>query len=282
MPEVKAFTEEFAEQTIQLLSGFNAQRVFGDDWSVIWKNNWRYADEPAGYILLENNKVVGFLGLIYGSRISGTKLIRTCNMSSWIVFPEFRSESLKLFLPLLKFSNIVITSLTPSKLVRQLLPKLGFKHSDLDEFILLPAPFNVFSKLKFTTDIEKHLNLLSEKDTSIYIDHKNVNCKFVLAFSKNEYCLIAFSKRRKKHIPFNHIHYISNQQMFFNNSIVIRMYIQRKSFGCFTFLDSRLLSGKKPPITYTLKNIFPKYFMGNDFEVSEIDNMYSEFVLLDI
>lgn len=272
------YSAEYKERAIKMFDEFKSKKITYPIWARIFENSWRQENEVPAYLMLEGEEVVGIIGLIYGHRLINGKDVKTCNLTSWIVKPEHRNESLLLVIPILKLKGYTLLNLTPSKNVRTLFQKIGFDKADTQVFFFLPIPN--FRKLKSTTEIEKNFEGLNDNDKKIYLDHKDYGAKFLLSYDENEYCLIVYTQRTKKGIPFNHIHYISNYNFFRKHYKKIIFDIVRKSCVCLTMIDSRMLKNDYYSGRIKVINLFPKYFKSSQLELEEIDSLYSEFVLL--
>lgn len=90
MTIVKPFSIEYEENVLKLLHDFENPNINDDDWKKIWNNPWKMDSEIPGFIMIDEDKnsVVGFIGLIYGSRSYNNESFRTCNLTSWIVKPD--------------------------------------------------------------------------------------------------------------------------------------------------------------------------------------------------
>lgn len=278
MTTVKPFDKQYEDKILILLEDFHNSNIDTEQWRSIWENPWRNENEIPGYMLLDENQVVGFLGFVYGSRIINGTEYRFCNMTSWIVKAEYRADSLKLVMPILKMKEYSITNLTPSVTVRQIIEKLGFTKIDNDVLLLPSIPFALSNSYSISFRIDE--SILNESERSIYSQNKMFDIQFGVIRNQGEYCLFAYKIRIKKGIKFCYILYISNSELFNMAAIYLRYKLFWKTFTPFVMIDSRLIKCQKMAFSYKLSGRFPKYFKTKLDDIAEIDNLNTEFVLL--
>ena len=135
MPELKRVDASCFEDVHALLLQFRNPRVTEDQWRSLFAPRWNQDEGYAGYALTDRGRVVGFLGYLFSSREIQGRPTRFCNLSSWIVEPEYRSDSLKLLMPALKLREHTVTNLTPRPSVAKILEKVGFHYlNQVDPF----------------------------------------------------------------------------------------------------------------------------------------------------
>src|ERR1041385_5631266 len=135
----KAVSDDF-ERVYPLFEAFGDTQIPKESWQKIFAPPWKSPEDFCGYLLLENNDVRGYLGLIFSERLIDCKPEKFCNMTSWVVRQEFRSHSMLLLLESLKLKNYTLTNFKASPTVATLLNKLGFTSFPLDQIVLLPFP----------------------------------------------------------------------------------------------------------------------------------------------
>ena len=101
---------------------------------------WQTTEDFCGYLLLKDGDIKGYLGLIFSRRILNDKVEKFCNMTSWVVNEDCRSQSLPMLLELLKLKDYTLTNFTASPTVATILGKLGFTEFPVDQRVLLPMP----------------------------------------------------------------------------------------------------------------------------------------------
>jgi hypothetical protein len=256
------------------------------DWRRLFSYQWQRDEEYCGLALKDGDKAVGFIGMIFSQRRINLRDEKFCNLTAWIVEKEYRSRSLSLLLPLFRMQDYTITDLTPSRKVYLIEKKLGFKDLDAKCRILLPLGRRL-RQLKarevfITHDTEEIEKLLSREHLRILYDHKPYQCSHLLVRANDDYCYIIFTKCKRKRIPYAHIHYISNLNLFSLTYVRIRKTILKNSNSCFIMIDSRFVKTVNLPLSFCIPFRAPKLYLSSRLDPDQIDNLYSEIVLMNL
>lgn len=279
----KAAAEDF-EKIYPLLLRFNNRRLKREDWLRLFVDHWGSHEGHFGYVLLDNGRAVGFLGLIFANRLINGRTHKFCNITSGIVKKAYRSESLSLFLPLLHLKGYTMTDFTPSKEVYLILKKLGFEDLETHINIIPPLPslvrlngkcFIVFDK----SAIKGHL---SEENLKIYHDHLNFKTIHMLLESGHETCYVVLNKTRKRFFPFAQIHHISNLDLFFKYIGCIRTRICLRLGVCGLLISQRYLKNCKPNGLIRIRRPQPTLFKSGSLKKDDVDTLYSESLVLNM
>ena len=100
-----------------------------------------WSDNPQrGFALYADGKAVGFIGTIFSKRRIAGRVEPVCSLSSWIMLPDYRSEVLKLLMPILKLRDHNILNPTPSPVAYGIFSQLGFVPLESERLILPPLP----------------------------------------------------------------------------------------------------------------------------------------------
>ena len=96
------------------------------------KDDWRHLFSPSkatdgccGYALLDKDRIVGILGMLFSYRTVRGVERRFCNLHSWYVLPAYRGKSLTLMRPALRLRDCTLTDLTPTDAVCEINQRLG-------------------------------------------------------------------------------------------------------------------------------------------------------------
>src|SRR5262245_63295523 len=101
-----------------------------EKWREIFGYQWESDEGYVGFALVNDRKVVGFNGAIFNRRIIDGRATRFCNLTSWIVKEQYRTESLRLVFPILKLKGYTVTNLTMNERVWEDSSSFGFKYID--------------------------------------------------------------------------------------------------------------------------------------------------------
>lgn len=154
-----------------------------------WKDNPSFNDTAIkGWVLKNNNEIVGFMGHIPSKFKFLDKEIDIHCGSSWYVKEEFRGKSMGLFFELIGISNeSIIFTTTPSKMVMDILPRFGFQIvSDKDYTYNYIIIINYFNYLRLRLKKYFKSNLISKICSHVLkLYDKNRNSLFFKSLSTN-------------------------------------------------------------------------------------------------
>jgi hypothetical protein len=273
-------------EVYDLLLDFRNEHLTADDWKNIFEYQWDQEEDYCGYGLFDGEKLVGFLGLIFSKRPIGDRIELFCNLTSWIVKREYRKYSLFLLQPLLELKRYTITDLTPSRAAYSIERRMGF--SELDSRMRVLLPMGHSRKGRRTLGIccsddksflEKKLN---DRDLKLFHDHRNYRCGHLIVSDKIKYCYIIYIRVKGYRILYCYIQHISNLNLFAKYNSLIRSYITRKGKTPFILVDSRLVQQIRLPFSFELPVRSLKVYKSNSLKPAQIDNLYSELVLLNL
>jgi len=242
------------------------------------QSNWCKKKE-IGFILRNNqNKIVGFFGVIYAeNNIYPNSKYQICNIHTWVVNKEYRGYSTLLLDKVVKIKKIIVSHSTIFKL-NKIFKNYNFKLLDKGYFI------SIFSPHKFKIYLNYKINFLEKNSNylKIYNDHILFNYKFLNIEKKK--CLVIFNIKSKLCIKYATILFISDIFYFNKNFDQIKTIIFL-NYKCFIFkLDARFVNKKindaffwykKFPLMNKLYKI-PDNYNLRSFKKSHINNLYSE------
>jgi hypothetical protein len=255
-------------------------------WRKLFEYRWERDENYCGLALRDGDQTVGFIGMIFSRRWINGRVEKFCNLTSWFVREEHRVRAVSLLLPLVRMRGYTITDLTPSLAVYQIQRKVGFK--DLDAYGRILLPFGrrfcgpKHSQVQTTHAADEIRQTLSAEHRKILDDHLEYQCEHFLLPAGNRYCYIVYSKHKRKKLPFVYIHYISDPELFEQTYHTIRSAIMSHARACFAVIDSRLVAGLKLPVSFCLPYRTPKQYLSCNLKPAQIDNLYSELVLLNL
>ena len=254
-------------------------------WHKLFEYQWGRDESYCGLALKDEDKVVGFIGMIFSQRSIDEKVEKFCNLAAWFVREEYRGRAIALLFPLFSMRDYTITDYTPAKKVYRIQNKLGLKDLEAKGRILLPIGRRLFqpkyTSLKMTHDLAAIEKKLDGQNRTIFHDHKPYQCFHFLATEETRHCYIIYTKLKRKR-PYAHIHYISNPDLFELVYRDIRQEILSHSNTYFLLIDSRLVNKRRLPISFCLPYKRPKQYLSSRLEPEQIDNLYSELVVLNL
>ena len=255
-------------------------------WHKLFEYQWERDENYCGLALKDDDKVVGVIGMIFSQRRIDEKVEKFCNLTAWFVREEYRGRAIALLLPLLAMKDYTITDLTPSKNVYKIQNKLGFKDLESKGRLLLPFGRRLFqpkySPINLTHDLAVIEQKLEGQNLKILNDHKHYPCFHFLLTGNDRHCYIIYTKLRRKRIQHVHLHYISDLDLFALAYRDIRKSILSHAKARFLLIDSRLVKNKKLPLSICLPYRAPKQYISSTLKPEQIDNLYSELVMLNL
>jgi len=280
MPELKRVDASCFEDVHALLLQFRNPRVTEDQWRSLFAPRWNQDEGYAGYALTDRGRVVGFLGYLFSSREIQGRPTRFCNLSSWIVEPEYRSDSLKLLMPALKLREHTVTNLTPRPSVAKILEKVGFRELETGVRVVLPVPWVGGRNCDVTTDREEIAKSLGRREAVLFRDHADLPCGHVLLRDSGRSCYLVHTKRRYRGIDFTHVHHVSDPDLLAGNVGSVRGILSRLNGTPVTMIDRRFLGTTAIPWSFSKDYPAPLLYRSESVPREAIDNLYSELVLL--
>jgi len=286
MATVHKATIDLFDRIYPLLEYFNIKGMNRDSWFELLSTRWSSKQDHFGYVLMEDKKVVGFLGTFFYERTFEGVEHALCNLFCWYVLEEYRSrkEGLLLLLAVVKLKDTTITSLTPSAEAQMIYERFQFTllESKVRIFSLLPIfPFR--SGIEFVSDPNTIRSRLNPQDRQLFEDHSFPSCRHLLLVSRADhqrYCYLIYNDVRKKGLRFSQVYFISNREFFDRVFARIQWFFFRKNRTFFTVIDKRLIAGSSPGpgLDYSLR--FPRLFRSVGLRPEQIDNLYTELLFL--
>ena len=285
MTHVEEATVEMFDDIYPLLQELNNDGMTRDRWKRMFEYSWK---SQIGNVLVDRDRIVGFIGTLFSRRIIDGREAALCNLSSWIVKDEYRSESLRLLLPLLKRKDHTFTNLTLNPRVAEIMKRLGFKDLDTNVKLLFPVPaFSGNSRKERPTivsDEAEIIKALDSKDLRIFADHSQYGCGHVVIREGGDYCYMVFTRKYRgksfHKVPYAHLHYISSRRLFLKHLNRIKLNFLMEHKCCFLMVEERLVGTQPLPFSrvHTLK--VPKMYKSHLLTSEQVDNLYTELIVL--
>ncbi len=284
MVTVRKATLELFDQIHPLLLHFRDIPLDRDQWRRILSIRWSRYHDHFGYVLVRDGQVLGFLGTFFFERVVGGREHRFCDLFCWIVPEEHRQHSLQLLFPVLKLQDTTVMSLTPSQGASLILARFGFTVLETHMVILpfLPRPVRG-QGVRLVTKKAAILRLLDDRDLLLFRDHDLPGCGHLLLVEETRaerYCYLVFNTVRKKGIRCTQIYHLGDPWIFRQGLAGLQRYFLRRNHTLFTLVDRRLLRGGWPAPAYERGLRFPRLYRPAGLEPAQVDNLYTELVLM--
>ena len=287
MAVVEKVTPAMLDDVIPLLSGLDDAHS-REEWREIFDYQWESDEGYVGYALVDDRKVVGFNGALFSRRIIDGREARFCNLTSWIVKEQYRTESLRLVFPFLKLKGYTITNLTMNERAWEITKRLGFKNLDTNVRILFLVPGLSSTRKEeapvIVSDQSKIAEILDPVNLKIFIDHSHYNCGHLVIKDKYGYSYIIYTRKRYRKyscdIPYAHIHYISDRSAFLRRLNKIKSYFLKSRKCFFLAVDERLIGNATIPCSKVYQLKIPRMYKSEVLSREQVDSLYSELVVL--
>ena len=265
-----------------LLRDLNDPYLAEADWQRLFTYTWDKDPPHCGYALLDDaEQVVGFIGVIFSQRHIKGQLEPFCNITSLVVQQAYRDYSLFLIRPVIRLKPYTITDLTPSDSVCQLLQQFDFQV--LDTTLRMLVPMAIVSQPVQILQVPGAIaTTLQDEALRLYQDHLPYPCHHLAIVEGNQHCYILYTKVTSAAVPYCHIQGISDVAVFGRYSDRIRWAIMQTHKTPFVLVDTRFVETLNLPWCYTLPFTWPRLYRSPHLHPPQIDNLYSENILLNL
>ena len=281
-PVIRAISPDDVETLCRFLeSAFAGSQIAADGWRALFKRNWPQRKPDLGFVLVADDRIVGFIGTIYASRTINGESGLVCNLTSWFVAPEYRGWAVALIAAAIGDPSVTYTALTPAPVTVQTLHQMGF--SDLDEGALLFPPLLHVDTLgrkapAIRTKPEAVRRILDEAQQRIFDDHAECDCLQMIVGDATEYAYVVVKRRRRRKMPFSEILYCSSPSVLARHLERAKFAIMREQGTLGLIAAKRLFHALPRGIPISSHTLFRSTVFG----APDIDGLYSELVLLPV
>jgi len=254
-----------------------------EQWAQAFQQNWGVAKPNNGFLLRDQGRIVGGIGAIYAERIIRGQPERFCNITSWCVLEAYRAQSMRLAMAVVSQPGFHFTDLTPTEVVSKTLQFLKFKPMNERHAVWpnLPWQFSRLGGVRVITDLDAIEEALAPVDAKVFHDHRHLPWLRHIAVGRpGAYCHVVWKPNRLKGIPGGMVLAFSDAELFLRFRHAIGSHLLRQ--GClYTRIESRLLP-RLPMISRELAGFRNKVFRSDTLTETDISNLYSEIVGLDL
>ena len=134
------------------------------------------------------------------------------------------------------------------------------------------------------SDQSRIAEILDPVNLRIFRDHLQYNCGHLVIQDKHGYSYLLYTgKTYKKYncdVPYAHIQYISNRSVFLKHLNKIKTYFLKSRKYLFLAVDERLIGNRPIPYSKVYKLKIPRMYKSEILTGEQVDNLYSELVVL--
>ena len=261
-----------------------AKRISPQAWSDSLRHHWARSQPNFGMQLLTKaGQRVGVLCAVYSDQLIDGKAERFCNPHSWCVLDEHRHASINLVLAVLRQRDYHFTMFTPNPKVAQVFMGLRFRLLDdgLLYFpnlpLLWPSAASSFVEAR-TEHIAAHLSgaALAEFEA-----HRTIPWLHFVAFGRpGDACLVIYKRGRWKKLGCAMLGHLSDPAAWHRQGHLLRQHLLARGMPVSRIEARFVLSA--PLLAYRTKRTQPKLVSTRTLADSQIRDVYSELMALDI
>lgn len=278
--QVKPIEASDVERVAEFLHVHLSARVTQEAWARAMGALWGVEKPNSGFMLLDDDSVVGAHLAFYSERDLDGGSEPVCNLGAWCVLPEHRFHSLRLLHALLAQEGYSFTDLSPSGNVIPLNSRLGFDALDTTTRLApnLPWPGRPGRPL-ISADPELIARTLSGRDLRLYRDHAGAGAaRHLVLIRDGESCYVIFRKDRRKGLPlFASFLYVSDPRLLRELARPLARHLLVRHGALVTLAEERIV-GHWPLASLRLRSGRPRMFRSARLEAAQVDYLYSELV----
>lgn len=203
---------------IELFKKFDDTPVNHDDKRVLFKKQFNCDEDFYGLLIEDQGKVIAYLGLIFVHRQINNQLVKYCNLTSFLIDPDYRGQKLthKMIDEVLKLGNYTVTAITPIPSLYRMYESKGLVKLSDYRIIFWRTNIN-FGYWKVVKEIKYLEKLLNKNDFQIYVDHLKFNCICMVITNGYENLLIVGKKNKAQKRKFKTGRIINYIDFFLRN-----------------------------------------------------------------
>lgn len=288
MITLETATPQMFPQVLPVLRLFNVNTpdITDDFWRRLFDYPWPSQETQRGFVLKDGDRVVGFFGTILFERQIAGRTEKFCNLTSWVTFPEYRNQSLLLFKKIQEDTGRTITCVSPHKNVYPLYRRCGFEDLETKQKLVLPRPtaqfFPQWFRCSATTNPDRIAAQLPPDQRALLEHHRPLRCGHLLVHTPQGDCYIIFTKMPGRRVNFCRVQFIGNREAFTQNFAYIQWRLFLASGWPFLMIDGRMAEGMTFPRSRDVALTSPYVFLSKTLKKEQIDNLYTEQILLNL
>lgn len=281
---IEPIRDEDLAEFCQFLNKNLSQQHTPEDWAKAFMQDWGIEKPNNGFLLRDDGRVVGGIGAIYARRPVRGNPMNLCNITSWCVLDQYRSQSMRLAMALTSQPGFHYSDLTPTEVVSKTLQFLKFKPMNERHAVWpnLPWPVSLLSGIHVVTDPDRIEKVMAPEEARAYRDHRHLSWLHHLAVGHTgSYCHVVWKKKKLKGISGAFVLATSDPELLLKYRLTLGNHLLFRHGQLFTRIESRFLGGVPRPCI-ELSGYRNKVFRSDILNESDVSNLYTEIVALDI
>lgn len=266
-----------------------------DTWRRLFEHGW--SDHERGFMLLDGDAVVGFIGAIVARRqVNGTTTL-VCNVSSWSVHPRYRGRGMALLAEVLRDESVTYTAFTPAPISWSALLTQRFTPLETRRIFMPPLlhveTFFASNRPVISFDPADVRTRLSSEQRQIFDDHAPYDCLQLTVSDGCEHAYLVV-KRRTQHlnarrlwgwgkvlpvrVAYSDILYCSAPALMTRHLERVKLAILRRQRTVALVAEARLFDVRPRGMVLPTSTCYRSPLLA----AGELDRLYSEIVLLPV
>lgn len=295
-PHVRAAGPDDRESVCHFLEeAFPESGIKAATWRRLFDHCW--SNHGRGFMLLDGNSVVGFLGAVTARRQVNGEAVFVCNLSSWAVNAQYRGWGMALLAAVLQDERLTYTSFTPAPTTWAALMAQGFKPLDAQRIAMPPSlqAETLFGPNRPVVSFDPAVvrERLTGEQRQIFDDHAPYDCLQLTVSDGSDYAYLVVKRRIHRlgtrrqgrlarvlplGIPYSDILHCSSPELLLRHLERVKLAILRRQRTAALVAEAQLFRVRPrgvllPPITC---------YRSASIAAGELDRLYSEIVLLPI
>lgn len=241
-------------------------------------------DRPnLGYMLLDDDEIVGAYLAYYSTRTIDGSEEQLCNLAAWCVLPGYRLHGIKLLRALLAQRDYHFTDFSPSGSVVDINKRLGFRVLDPATALVpnLPWPTWPGRNVIVSSDPAVIERMLTGRERAIFDDHAGTQAaRHLVLLDGDRRCYVVFRKDRWKRLPlFASILYVSDPDLFrkLHRRASRHMLLRHGAVG--TLAEDRIVRHRSR-LSLRIRPPRQRMLLSDRLDPAQVDYLYSELTCL--
>ena len=261
-----------------------AKRITPQAWSDSLQHRWAQSQPNFGMQLLtDEGQRVGVLCAVYSDQTIDGKPERFCNPHSWCVLDEYRHASINLVLAVLRQRDYHFTMFTPNPKVAQVFMGLRFRLLD-DRLLYFPnlPRFWTSAAGSFVEVRTEHIAAcLAGAALAEFEAHRDIPWLQFVAFGRpGDTCLAIYKRGRWKKMACAMLGHLSDPAAWQRHGHLLRQHLLGRGMPV-SRIEARFVLIASP-LAYRTKRTQPKLVSTRTLTDSQVRDIYSELMALDI
>ena len=280
--EVRPITEADLPRVAAFLQAHMNARVPAERWVSAFDAPWAGDRPNAGFMLLDDDAVVGAHLAFYSQRTIDGRTERFCDLAAWCVLEEYRFYGLRLLKALLAQDGYHFTDLSPSGNVVSINERLGFRYLDTTTALVPSLPWSSWpGRATISADPAVIERTLTGRDLQLYRDHAGAQAaRHLVLVQGDEWCYVVIRRERWKRLPgFASILHVSNPELFRRLARPFARHLLLRHRVVAALSEDRI-AGRPPRLSFRVRPLRQRMFHSPDLEPEHIDYFYSELLCL--